>query len=97
LPYAKRHYKDQQNVIQRAKTLRLQAERRLGEMLRVMPKATGAMGTGSNQHEVRFSSGTAPPTLAEIGITKKVSMRAQQLAAMPAERFAMVASGSSAY
>jgi hypothetical protein len=89
--YAKHHYKDQQDVIQRARTLRLQAERRLGEMLRAMPKATGAKGVGpiAVPHENRNQT----PTLADIGITKKTSMRAQQLAAMPADRFAMVASG----
>lgn len=34
------------------------------------------------------------PTLADIGVTKKTSMRAQQLAAMPAERFAMLIQSS---
>lgn len=93
--YAKRYYKDQQDVIQRAKSLRLQAERRLGEMLRVMPKSVGAAAGGvkdgprGSYVEPREST----PTLADIGITKKTSMRAQQLAAMPAEKFAQVASG----
>jgi hypothetical protein len=76
------------------KALRLQAERRLGEMLRLMPKrgpehSVGGGSSGSKREPLP----DAPPTLADIGITKKTSMRAQQLAAMPAERFAMVASG----
>jgi hypothetical protein len=89
--YAKHHYKDQQDVIQRAKALRLQAERRLGEMLRLMPKATAGRPTEIGSKSEPINRGA--PTLADIGITKKTSMRAQQLAAMPAERFAMVASG----
>ena len=78
---------------QRAKSLRLKAERRLGEILRDMPKSTGAMGSGSNQHEVRLHNDTAPPTLAEIGIDKRTSSRAQKLAAHPEKTFAAVASG----
>ncbi len=91
--YAKRFYKDQADVIQRAKSLRLQAERRLGEILRDMPKSVGAMGSGSNQHEVRLHTETAPLTLAEIGIDKRTSSRAQKLAALPEKTFAAVASG----
>lgn len=64
--------------------LRLQAERRLGEMLRDMPKATGTAGMGRPS---LGGSTSEPPktemTLAEIGIDKKVSMRAQRLAALP--------------
>jgi hypothetical protein len=73
------------------KALRLQAERRLGEMLRLMPKATGAKGVGPIA--VPSENRNQTPTLADIGITKKTSMRAQQLAAMPAAKFALVASG----
>ena len=42
-------------------------------------KAKGARGTGSNQHQVRCPTGTTPPTLASIGITKKQSARAAWL------------------
>ena len=73
-------------VGQHAKSLRLQAERRLGEILRDMPKATGAKGNpgGQGAQVVRFQDGTTQtPTLADIGIDKKTSMRAQRLAALP--------------
>ena len=54
-----------------------------------MPKNAGAKGTGSNQHEVRFQSGTTPPKPEDIGIDKKTSMRAQRLAALPEKKFAV--------
>ena len=89
--YAKRFYKDQADVIQRAKSLRLQAERRLGEILRDMPKATGAAGIGPIA--VTNENRNTTPTLAEIGIDKRTSSRAQKLAALPEKTFAAVASG----
>ena len=92
--YAKRYYKDQADVIQRAKGLRLQAERRLGEILRDMPKATGVRMAGRDA--VGGYTSEPPkesPTLAEIGIDKRTSSRAQKLAALPETKFAAVVSG----
>lgn len=60
--------------------LRPLAERQMGAFLKTMPKAKPA---GSNQHEDRCRPETAPPTLAEIGITKKQSATAQKLADIP--------------
>jgi hypothetical protein len=60
-----------------AAELRILAERRLGEMLKVTPKNEGAKGTGSNQYAVQSPNGTAPPTLSSLGISKKLSSRAQ--------------------
>ena len=88
--YAKRFYKDQQDVIQRAKSLRLQAERRLGEILQAMPKATGTLKRGA----VVPIENHGETTLADIGIDKKTSMRAQRLAALPEAKFEAVASGA---
>jgi hypothetical protein len=69
----------------------MRAERRLGEMLREQRESgglnPGARGTGSNQYEVRSHKGTAPPTLASVGIDKKLSSRAQKLAAVPEAKF----------
>ncbi len=52
-----------------------ETESRAGEMLAGMEKAKGAEGNSSNQHkqEVRSNDVTAPPTLSEIGITKRQS------------------------
>jgi len=61
----------------------VRAVAKLGELLQVMPKATGGrpQKTGSGSEPV-FSEA---PTLAEIGIDKKTSMVAQQLAKLPEE------------
>lgn len=93
--YANRFYKDQRDLIQRAKALQARAERRLGELLRDMPKATGVRMAGRDS-----VGGTVlvppknEPTLAEIGIDKKTSARAQKLAALPDDVFAQVESGA---
>jgi hypothetical protein len=58
---------------------RIQTERKLGTMLREMPKATGTAGQG---RPALGGTITEPPkdnspTLAELGIDKKLSSRAQ--------------------
>jgi hypothetical protein len=89
--YAKRFYKDQQDIIQRAKGLKLQAERKLGELLRTMPKASAGRPVEIGSKAEPINRGA--PTLAEIGIDKKTSMRAQRLAALPEQKFAAVMAG----
>lgn len=64
--------------------IRLRAERKAGQLLTGMEKAKAA---GSNQHKERSRDDTAPPTLAEIGVSKSQSSKWQQLAAVPEERF----------
>jgi hypothetical protein len=54
-------------------------------MLAAMDKNTGSRGTGTNQHQVRSSGATAPPTLASLGISKDQSFRWQHLAALSTE------------
>ena len=89
--FAKTYFKEQREMIQRTKSVKLQAERKLGEILAAMPKATGGkpyQATGSEVEPVDRA-----PTLADLGIDKKVSARAQKLAALPAEQFAAVVAG----
>lgn len=76
-----------------AAEIRIRAERRLGEMLAAQKAdgglSKGAAGAGVNQHtpaEVR-SSVTTAPTLADAGISKDLSSRAQKLAAVPEAEF----------
>jgi len=71
-----------------ALAIKIEALRKLGEMLAVTPKAKP--GT-----KPQFSSTLEPnsPTLAELGIDRKVAMVAQQLAAMPVEAFEQVREG----
>jgi len=59
-------------------------------MLKEMEKATGARGTGSNQHkkkEVALPKSHPTSTLKDIGITHRQSSQRQQLASIPAPEF----------
>lgn len=71
----------------RACEIRLRAERKAGALLSKMEKATGAKGSGSNQHQVRSHDTTTAKTLSELGISKDQSSRWQQLAAVPEDEF----------
>ena len=61
------------------------AERQMGEFLKQMPKATGALREGSAVPE--RNHGEQPPTLADLNITKKQSHVAQKLATIPEPEF----------
>lgn len=65
--------------------IRVRAERRIGEMLADMP-GVGRGGWRGNQW-VRQSSSEEPTTLKDLGIDKKLSMRAQAYAAVPEAEF----------
>lgn len=60
-----------------AAEIKVRAERRIGELLRGMPKAV-------NQHA---GDGVSPASLADIGIEKKQSSRWQQEASIPSDQF----------
>src|SRR5271170_4337468 len=64
-----------------AAEIRIRAERKLGELLAVMPKATGAKGVGTPKSALVRREHTA--TLKELGLTMDLSARAQRLAALP--------------
>jgi len=69
-------------TINGASEIRLRAERKLGEILAKTPKNPGIKMSGGSRLE--------PPrieTLADAGISKKTSSRAQALAAAPEEEF----------
>jgi len=78
-----------------AASIKVEALRKLGEMLRAAPKSTGVRMAGSTG----FLGGTktAPPseapTLADLGLTKKESAVAQKLAALPEAEFQKVRDG----
>jgi hypothetical protein len=71
-----------------AAEIRIRAERRLGEMLREQKETVG-LNTGTAGLGRPSLGGTKKeppksiPTLADIGINKKLSSRAQKLAAVP--------------
>ena len=60
--------------------LKLRAERKAGEMLRAMPKRSGARDGKTGLHDVT-------PLLADVGVSKIQSMRWQQVAAVPEPEF----------
>lgn len=89
--FAKRQ-KMSAETIRYAEWLRLDAERKLGEILAAMPKNQGAKGstvTGTKREPVKDDT----PTLADLGIDKKTSSRAQQLATLPAEKVEQIKTG----
>ncbi|MDP3768831.1 MAG: hypothetical protein Q8S13_12515 [Dehalococcoidia bacterium] len=69
---------------QDAAEIELLAERRMGELLAVMPKATGAKGIGPIA--VAERNRNEPPTLADLGIEKTEAHRAQRLADVPTDK-----------
>lgn len=70
-----------------AAEIRIRAERRLGEMI-ASQKAAGGLNTGAKGiGKSAVPTGNRTPTLAEAGIDKKLSARAQKLAAVPESQF----------
>ena len=69
--------------------IKLRAERRVGELLKDMPKNTGAKGNpgGRGATVVRSHDETAQPKLSDIGISKSQSSRFQQVADLPEDEF----------
>ena len=80
-----------EEAIAYALAIKVEAMRKLGEILAKSPKHTGGNAT-----RARYQIGTElnPPTLADLGIDKKISSMAQQLAAMPADQFEQVRDGT---
>lgn len=89
--FAKRQ-KLSEETIHYATALKLDAERKLGAILRESPKATGGQPYQSTGSEVEPVEKPAP-TLADLGIDKKTSARAQRLADLPDETFEAVKAG----
>jgi len=75
-----------------AAEIRMRAERRLGEMIRVQKETVGLATGGEHGGKPSIDGSRAEPsnkrpTLAEAGIDKKLSARAQKMAAVPEEKF----------
>lgn len=73
-----------------ALSIKVEALRKLGEMLTATPKAKGEIRRGTKT-EPRENE---PPTLAELGLSKKESAVAQKLAALPETEFQQVRDGN---
>lgn len=79
-----------------AASIKVEALRKLGEMLQATPKAKGARAVGGDHRSggsISAPPESATPTLADLGLTKKESAVAQKLAALPEEQFAQVRDG----
>lgn len=86
--YAKRQ-KLGEEAMGMAASIKVEALRKLGEMLKATPRAKGEILRGS----ISVPRGNDADTLAELGLTKKESAVAQKLAALPEEDFNQVRDG----
>lgn len=88
--YAKRQHLGEE-AMDIALSIKVEALRKLGEMLQVAPKNVGAKGSAvPNRNRANLD---ATPTLEELGLTKKESAVAQKLAALPEKDFEQVREG----
>jgi phage N-6-adenine-methyltransferase len=69
-----------------AAEIRLRAERRLGELIKLQKETVG-LAQGKRTDLVPEAHHVGKPTLADAGIDKKLSSRAQKLAAVPDDKF----------
>lgn len=74
--------------------IRFRAERRLGEVLEEVPKNKGAIGskvTGSKREPVKDKT----PTIADLGIDKKLSSHSRKTAKIPEAEFELLVAKTS--
>jgi hypothetical protein len=83
------------DAIAYAHAIRIEALRRLGELLKETekrgPEHSKGGGSKGSKRELLLD---APPTLADLGLDRKTSMIAQQLADLPADQFKQVEAGT---
>jgi N6-adenosine-specific RNA methylase IME4 len=77
------------SIIVHASAIKVQAERRLGQMLSSLPLATSPPGNQyTGKKMVQSHDATGPIRLRDLGISKSDSSRAQAIASLPAPTFA---------
>lgn len=75
------------DIIQKANTLALEAQRKMGQMLLEKPPARGA-GPGRGKQGIPQSPCLSDiPSIADLGLTKRESSEAQMLATIPRQEF----------
>ena len=84
-----------EEAIQYARSIKVYATRKLGQILKQTPKRKGQLSRGTRrvQRGNQVLSDDATPSLAELGISRNVSSRAQKLADLPDEQVAEIAEG----
>lgn len=89
--YAKRQHLSE-SAISQATSVKVEAMRKLGEILQATPKNQGVKGSAvPNRNRANLDE---TPTLGELGLTKKESAVAQKLASLSDEAFEQVREGS---
>ena len=89
--YSKRHHLSDE-AIGRALSVKVDATRKLGEILKATPKNIGVKGSAvPNRNRANLDE---TPTLEELGLSKKESAVAQKLAALPEDQFEQVRLGN---
>jgi ParB family chromosome partitioning protein len=88
--YARRQQLGEE-AVQHARSIELEAMRRLGELLAETPKNQGAKAGKTGTKSVPLLDET--PTLSDLGVDKKISSLSQQLARMPKKEFEQVRDG----
>lgn len=78
-------------LIEWATELKVRAERKAGQLLAEMPKATGTLLSGNSP---RSHDATTANTLEDMGINKSQSSRWQKLASVPDEQFEQAVSAA---
>lgn len=77
-----------EEAIQYARSYALEAERKMGQLLAETERAVGTDKGGRQYADSNQPlPSNAPPTLAELGLTKRDSAEAQKLADLPQETF----------
>ena len=91
--YAKRQHLSE-SAISQATSVKVEAMRKLGEILKATPKAKTRMNGKNFDGTKKEPSKNDAPTLEELGLSKKESAVAQQLASLSEEAFEQVREGS---
>jgi len=77
-----------EEAIRYARSYALEAERKMGQLLKETERAVGADKAGRVSLDgSRLLPSNPPPTLSELGLSKKESSEAQKLAELPEEQF----------
>lgn len=90
--YARRQQLGEE-AVQHARSIELEAMRRLGELLAETPKNKGAQGHQLKAVPKENRLKDVTPTLSDLGVDKKISSLSQQLARMPKKEFEQVRDG----
>jgi len=90
--YAKRQQLGDE-AIHYATSIKVEALAQLGRMLKETPRNTGVQAAGRDIGGTKMLPPSDIPTLAEMGLDKKISKLAQDIAELPEEKLAAVKSG----